>query len=261
MMDVFLRLARFEEISFGPGSNKDYHTGVAKILYDQSQDDSANKLFLRVIEKYRKNREALLISMANGARDQVSQDELPMEDTDPKGQGAKLRRNKKKYAKKKAKKQKSANIMDKEEQNDTQVEEVEAEQELAREDYHGVDEAQFDTCRNLWRQIMTENPADSNVGGKENQGELDEGVANVRDFALERNHTQRLHRPGIYYANTPVPWKEAKRDFQDMMAQYGLQHITFVKDKLKSGEIKRGDGLEVFYNEAVPVDADPHGAQ
>lgn len=251
MMDVFTRLARFEEMTFGPGSNKDNHPAIAKVTCSTENDDPANKLFLRVLDSYRKRRGALSRSMTDGAGDEV-----PKNESDLKGQAAKQRRNQKKYAKKKAKKQKGI-----EEQDDTQNEGVEAGQKLAGKDLDTVDEAQLDAYKDLWRKIINEDPVETNIEEKENQKGLEMEGINVQDFALDPHRSEVLHRPGILDAKKPVPWKEARRDFQDLMARYGLEHITFIKDKLNSGESKRGDGLEIFYNEAVPVDVDPHGAR
>lgn len=253
MMDVFTRLARFEELNFGPGSNKDKHPATAKVTCSKNNDDPVNKLFLRVLDSYRKRGEPLLRSVNDSARDTV-----PKNESELKGQAAKQRRNQKKYAKKKAKKEQDTNVIGKDEQDEAQNEGVEVEQEVSGDYFDGVDEAQFDTCKDLWRKIMTEDPAETNIEGKENQTGLEKEGIDVQDFA---HRPQGLHRPGILAVKGPVPWKEARRDFQGLMVRYGLEHITFIKDKLRSGESKRGDGLDIFYSEAVPVDVDPQHAQ
>jgi len=252
MMDVFLRLARFEQISFGPGSNQEDHPTFAKVLTNKDKDDPVNALFLGVIEKYRKKRReaAPSSSMNDGA---TAENKADKDETDLKGQAAKQRRNQRKYSRKKAKKQKNITVLGKEDQDETKTAEVEVEEKKLHEENIGeVDVAQLDTCRELWRKIMDEPPRKINGEGKEcRHGSENEGVE-AKVSELYGNRPQDPHRPGILDLQTPVSWKQAKRDFQDLMAQYGLEHITFIGDKLKSGECKKGDGLEPFYNQFAP---------
>ncbi len=253
MMDVFVRLAKLEELSFGQESNKDDHPAMAIGTRNQEGDDLANQLFLRVIDNYRKKREALLNAINGDDGDEGYKVEL-----DLKGQAAKQRRNQKKYAKKKVKKIRVTHIVDEGEQNDAQDLGVEVKYKLNGGGFDGVDETQFDTCRDLWRKILTESSTDTNTEGTEDrEGQEREGV-HVRDFALKAPDLQELRRPGILDAMIPVSWDEARFEFQASMARYGLQYITFIKDKLDSGESHHGDGLEIFYREAVPVNIDPN---
>lgn len=253
MMDVFVSLAKLEELSFCPGSNKDDHRAMAIGTRNKEEDDLANQLFLRVIDNYRKKREALMNAINGDDGDEGYRAEL-----DFKGQAAKQRRNQKKYAKKKVKKQKVTLVSFVGEQDVTQILEVEVKRQLNGGGFDGVDEAHLDTCRDLWRKIMTESSTDTSIEGTEDREGLESEGVHVRDFALEAHDPQELRRPGILDAKIPVSWEEANFEFQASMARCGLQCIPFIKDKLDSGESRHGDCLEIFYREAVPVNIDPN---